>query len=180
MTPSAFIDAVCAEQRATFAKLDAGAVDALVGELDGARRVFLYGIGRTGLMVQGFAMRLAQCGLDAHFVGQLAAPPAGAGDLFLAAVALGSLPTADAVAGAARRSGARIAYVSARPKAVPDADFVLVLPAQTMADPPESVLPLGSPFELALHLLFEHLCLKLMARRGLDAAALGRRHANIL
>ena len=38
MTPSAFIDAVCAEQRATFAKLDAGAVDALVGELDGADR----------------------------------------------------------------------------------------------------------------------------------------------
>ncbi len=180
MTPASFIDAVFAEQKKAFAALDAAQLAAFAAEIDKARRVYLYGIGRTGMAVQGFAMRLAQCGLDAHFVGQLAAPPAGPGDLYIAAVALGSLPTADAVAGAARRSGARIAYVTARPNAVPDADLALVLPAQTMADPPESILPLGSPFELALHLLFEHLCLDLMARRGLDAAALGRRHANIL
>ncbi len=180
MTPQAFIDAVFDEQRAAFASLDAGALDALAGELDRARRVFLYGIGRTGLAVQGFAMRLAQCGIDAHFVGQLSAPPAGPGDLYLSAVALGSLPTADAIAAAARRSGARLATITARPERVPDVDLVVRLSAQTMADPPASVLPLGSPFELALHLLFEHLCLVLMKRRGLDAAALGARHANIL
>ncbi|MBI1244754.1 MAG: 6-phospho-3-hexuloisomerase [Alphaproteobacteria bacterium] len=180
MKPAAFIDAVFAEQRRAFEALDAAGVEALADDIERARRVFLYGIGRTGLAVQGFAMRLAQCGIEAHFVGQLAAPPAATGDLFISAVALGSLPTADAVAAAARRSGARIAAITARPERVPDADAILRLPAQTMADPPLSVLPLGSPFELALHLLFEHLCLLLMARRGLDAAALGARHANIL
>jgi 6-phospho-3-hexuloisomerase len=180
VTPRAFIDAVFAEQQATFAALDAASLEALADEIDGARRVFLYGIGRTGLAVQGFAMRLAQCGLDAHFVGQLAAPPAGPGDLYVSAVALGALPTADTIAAAARRSGTRIAAITARPDRVPDADLIVRLSAQTMADPPQSMLPLGSPFELALHLLFEHLCLTLMARRGLDAAALAARHANIL
>ena len=65
-----------------------------------------------------------------HFVGQLSAPPAASGDLFLVALALGALPTGDALSASARAAGAKVAVVSARPQKVVSADLLLHLPAQ--------------------------------------------------
>jgi 6-phospho-3-hexuloisomerase len=180
MSATGVIARMLDEQRAVFAALEPNAIDELAAEAAAAKRVFLYAIGRNGLMLQGFAMRLAHLGIDAHFVGQLSAPPAREGDLLILAVALGSLPTADAVIDAARRAGVRIAMVTARPQGVRDADRVIELPAQTMADAPASVLPLGSAFELALHLLCEAVIIALMAKLGRTNDDLRARHANLL
>ena len=68
--------------------MDAGAGPPLAGSILVATRIFLYGVGRNGLVLQAFAMRLVHLGLDAHFVGQLSAPPAGAA-IFVVALALG-------------------------------------------------------------------------------------------
>lgn len=180
MTAADLVETILAEQRRAQAEVDPAEIAALVDRLDRARRVFLYGVGRNGLVLHALAMRLAHVGLHAHFVGQLAAPPAGPGDLVLAAVALGSLPTADAVLHAGRAAGADLAVVTARPTLVPDADLVVGLPARTMADPPTSPLPLGGAFELALHILCERLVIALMQRRGLRDEDLLARHANLL
>lgn len=175
-----WVEAILSEQRRVQSAIDPDAVLALVNRLDGARRVFLYGVGRNGLVLQALAMRLAHLGLDAHFVGQLAAPPAGTGDLLLVAVALGSLPTADAVIQAGRAAGADLAVITARPERVADADLVVHLPARTMADPPTSPLPLGGAFELALFILCERLVIALMEVRRLSDGDLLARHANLL
>ncbi len=45
-------------------------------------------------------------------------------------------------------------------------DAVIDLPAQTMADEPKSLLPLGSAFELALSLLCDLAVVELMQRLG--------------
>jgi 6-phospho-3-hexuloisomerase len=172
-------DAVMAELRGVFAASPAS-VDTLAAEIAAAKRVALYGVGRNGLVLQAFAMRLMHLGIDAHFVGQLSAPPVASGDLALAAIALGRLPTADAVLAAARKVGARTLVVTARPKRVESADTVIDLPAQTMADPPKSLLPLGSVFELALSLLCDLCVVELMARLNRTNADLLARHANLL
>lgn len=174
------VEAILSEQRRVQSAVDPNAVAALVNRLGGARRVFLYGVGRNGLMLQALAMRLAHLGLDAHFVGQLAAPPAGPGDVVLVAVALGSLPTADSVLQAGRTAGADLAVITARPERVAHADLIVHLPARTMADPPTSPLPLGGAFELALHILCERLVIALMQARGLSDEDLLARHANLL
>ena len=62
----------------------------------------------------------------------------------------------------ARAAGAKVAVISARPQKVVGADLVVHLPAQIMADPMTSVLPLGSPFELALSLLCDLTVVELM------------------
>lgn len=173
------LDAVLAEMRAVFAA-SPDAVDNLATEVCGARRVALYAIGRNGLVLQAFAMRLMHLGIDAHFVGQLAAPPVAPGDLIIAAIALGRLPTADAVLAAARTAKARTLVITARPKLVQGADAVIDLPAQTMADPPDSILPLGSAFELALSLLCDLTVVELMQRLNRTTADLLARHANLL
>lgn len=144
MTTLATLDAILAEMRDVFAAMPGDAPADLAAEIVTARRIALYGVGRSGLAAQGFAMRLAHLGLDAQFVGQLAAPPIGAGDLFLAALAVGRLPTGDALILVARGAGARIVVITAVPASVTDADCVVHLPARTMADPASVVSPLGS------------------------------------
>ena len=116
ITTSQRLEAVLDEMRGVFARMDAEAVPQLAGAIIAARRIFLYGAGRTGLVLQAFAMRLTHLGLDAHYVGQLSAPPAASGDLFVVALAVGTLPTGDALATSARAAGAKVAVISARPQ----------------------------------------------------------------
>lgn len=180
MSTAEDVELILAEMRGVFARMPADTVPQLAREIAAARRIIVYGAGRTGLVLQAFAMRLMHLGLDGHFVGQLATPPIGKDDLFLANLALGRLPTADALIGSAKAAGARIGAISARPELVQGADFVIPLPAQTMADPMTSILPLGTPFELALSLLCDLTVVELMRLLGRSNADLAARHANLL
>ena len=180
MSTAEQLEAILAEMRGVFDKVPADAVAQLAREIAGTNRILVYGAGRTGLVLQAFSMRLMHLGLDGHFVGQLSAPPVRTGDLLLAVLALGRLPTADALIGSARAAGARVAAISARPELVQGADLVVPLPAQTMADPMTSLLPLGSQFELALALLCDLTVVELMALLGRSNADLAARHANLL
>lgn len=171
--------AIFEEMRDVFARMPSDAPVGLAQEITKARRILVYGVGRNGLVLQSFAMRLMHLGLDGHYVGQLSAPPVGPGDLLLTASALGSLPTAEAIVNSAKAAGARAVVISARPNAV-SADLVIALPAQTMADPMTSILPLGSPFELALWLFCELTVVELMRQSGRSNSDLAGRHANLL
>ncbi|MEO5766024.1 MAG: 6-phospho-3-hexuloisomerase [Casimicrobiaceae bacterium] len=179
MSTAAEVETILEEMRGVFARVSSDAVGQLAEEIVQARRILVYGVGRTGLALQGFAMRLMHLGLNGHFVGQLSAPPVAKGDLLVCSLALGRLPTGDAIADTARRAGARVAIITARPQLV-SADLVVGLPAQTMADPMTSLLPLGSPFELALSLFCDLTVIDLMRRLNLDNADLAARHANVL
>lgn len=174
------LDAVLAELRGVFAAMEVDSVSRIADEILASRRIALYGAGRVGLALQGFAMRLAHLAIEAHFVGQFAAPPVGPGDLLIASLAVGTLPTGDAILASARTAGARRLVISARPDRVAEADVVVRLPAQTMADEMKSLLPLGSPFELALMLLCDLVVVELMRRLGRSNADLALRHANLL
>jgi 6-phospho-3-hexuloisomerase len=159
---------------------------AFVEAIAAARRILVYGQGRTGLVMQGLTMRLYHLGLSAHEVGAMTAPPIGAGDLFLVNAANGDLPTALALMESARGAGARIALITARPDSPAGraADIILHLPAQTMANDLEpgqrSLMPMGSQYELALFVLCELLVLDLARRQGIDFAAMRERHTNLL
>ena len=179
MSTAAELERILEEMRSVFARVSPDAVGQLAQEIVKARRILVYGVGRTGLVLQGFAMRLMHLGLDGHFVGQLSAPPVASGDLLVCSLALGKLPTGEAIIGTARRAGARVAVITARPQLV-SADLVIALPAQTMADPMTSLLALGSPFELALSLYCDLTVIDLMRRLNVGNADLAARHANLL
>jgi 6-phospho-3-hexuloisomerase len=180
MSTTQRLETVLTEMRDVFARMQADAVPQLAQEITDARRILIYGAGRNGLVLQAFAMRLMHLGLDGHFVGQLATPPIGKGDLFLTALSVGRLPTGDAHIGSAKGAGARVAVISARPALVQGADLVVPLPAQVMGDPVTSILPLGSAFELALSLLCDLTVIELMTRLGHSNADLAARHTNLL
>lgn len=164
---------------------DPAALDALAEEIAQARRIALHGVGREGLMMRALAMRLYHLGLDAHVVGDMGCPPLGPGDLLLVSAGPGGFSTVEALMGVARAAGARIACVTAQPRgsAPSQADRVLVIPAQTMADDQggaaTSALPMGSLFEGAQFLVFELLVLRLRDRLGESAETMRARHTNL-
>lgn len=168
-----------------FSSLDDAQVDALVDRLARARRIVVFGGGREKLQIMGFAMRLFHMGLDAAVEGDMTTPAVGPGDVFLVTCGPGYISTAEALVGVAKAAGAEVCLVTAQPggRLGPMSDFILHLPAQTMADDQgdrkTSVLPMGSLFEGALFVLFEVMVLKLKARLNITADAMRANHTNL-
>jgi 6-phospho-3-hexuloisomerase len=164
--------------------VDQAEVETALDLIAGSRRIALYGVGREGLQMKGFAMRLFHLGLDAHVVGDMSTPHLGAGDLLIVSAGPGDFSTVSALMGVARDAGAKTLCVTAEAfGAAPGrADTVLVVPAQTMArdnTTPSSVLPMGSLYEGALYVLFEVLVLQLRERLSVDPISMRARHTNL-
>lgn len=167
-----------------FSRLDETAVDRAVEAIASAERIALYGVGREGLQIKGFAMRLFHLGRQAAMVGDMTTPPVGPGDLLIVSAGPGEFSTVLALMGVAKEAGAKTLVVTAQPdgEAAKRADFVLPVPAQTMADdtgPATSVLPMGSLYEGAQYILFEVMILKLRDRLGVTADAMRANHTNL-
>ena len=169
---------------AVFERLARDAADPLIESLLAAKRIAIYGAGREGLQMRGFAMRLFHLGLDAHIVGDMTTPPLGAGDLLFVSAGPGASNIGDALIDVAHRAGARVAVVSSEAdgRTVKRADAVFLIPAQTMASDQGggvSVLPMGSLFETAQMLLFEIVVLNLRDRLGETPGTMRARHTNL-
>jgi 6-phospho-3-hexuloisomerase len=167
-----------------FSRLPENAADALLDALVAARTTALHGLGREGLQMRGFAMRLFHMGRNVHVVGDMTVPPLGPGDLLFVSIGPGKLRTTETLMQIARDAGARVALITAQPDgpAAKLADVVVHLPAQTMADDQgatTSVLPMGSLFETAQMLFFEFAVLKLRDRVGESPETMRARHTNL-
>ncbi len=173
------------ELGAVFRHLNGRSVDAAVKIIAGAKRMALYGVGREGLQIKGFAMRLYHLGLKAHVVGDMTTPPIGKGDLLIVSAGPGAFSTVLGLMGVAASAGAATMVVTAQPmgEAAKRADHVLTIPAQTMADDegegPVSVLPMGSLFEGAQYVLFEVMILKLRRQLAITPEAMRENHTNL-
>jgi 6-phospho-3-hexuloisomerase len=181
-------DGALNELSAVFARIDDAAVARAIDLIANARRIALYGVGREGLQIKGFAMRLYHLGLQAAVVGDMSCPHLGAGDLLIVSAGPGQFSTVDALIEVARRDGAQTLVVTAQPQgqSARRADAVLHLPAQTMADDQAnstaakvSVLPMGSLYEGAQFILFEVMVLRLRERLQVDPQAMRARHTNL-
>lgn len=173
------------ELAGVFDRLNDAEVDQAVHMIAAAKSTVVFGGGRERLQIMGFAMRLYHMGLKVAVEGDMTTPPVGKGDLFIVTVGPGEISTALALLGVARAAGASIMVITAQPKgrAAGYADFVLTLPAQTMADDQgerkTSVLPMGSLYEGALFVLFEIMILKLKDMLKIDAEAMRANHTNL-
>jgi 6-phospho-3-hexuloisomerase len=165
-------------------RIDGHDVDRVVNCISNARHVFVFGCGREGLQIRGFAMRLFHLGRSVSVVGDLTTPAISARDLFLVTAGPGMLSTALALVGVAKAAGAHVLTITAEPEGpVPKmSDEILVLPAQTMANDRGqnvSVLPMGSVYEGALFVLFEVIILKLKTSLRISDEVMRSNHTNL-
>jgi 6-phospho-3-hexuloisomerase len=77
--------------------IDDTAVDRIVEAISTADHVSVFGCGREGLQVRGFAMRLFHLGRSVSVVGEMVTPAIGKGDLLLVTAGPGDLATASAL-----------------------------------------------------------------------------------
>jgi 6-phospho-3-hexuloisomerase len=162
-------------------------LDAIADELLAARRIACYAGGREGLVLRGLVMRLFHAGLDVHYAGEMTCPAVGAGDLVVLSCGPGRISTVEALAGVARRDGARVLCFTAQPQEPPAdrADRVVTVRAQTMADDlpggsaSAAVLPMGSAYEIALFVLVDLISNRVRARRGESTEQMRSRHTNL-
>jgi 6-phospho-3-hexuloisomerase len=159
-------------------------IERLCSEIRAAGRIACYGVGREGLMIKALCMRLMHLGLDAHAVGDMTTPPIGRGDLLLVSAGPGWFSTVDALLGVAAEAGARTAVFTAQPTGrVPSqADLVVNLPAQTMADDQVAeagLLPMGSLYEVVQLVVYDLVSLMLREQLGQAPDDMRRRHTNL-
>jgi 6-phospho-3-hexuloisomerase len=182
------LTAVLGEIDDVLASVDEAALRALEGQVAGARRVFVAGAGRSGLMMRAFAMRLMHLGLEAYVVGDATTPSIQAGDLLLVGSGSGETESLRGMAQRARQVGAVLALVTIVSSSTigrlagtvirldaPSPKAAQVAGAALRA----SIQPLGSLFEQALLLLLDALVLRLAAARGVSPEQMFARHANL-
>jgi 6-phospho-3-hexuloisomerase len=177
-------DQALEELRSVFHNTTARAIDPLVKEILKARHICLYGVGREGLMMKAFAMRLFHLGLAAHVVGDMTTPPVGKGDLLIVSAGPGAFSTVLGLMGVAKADKARTVVITAQPKgkAAQQADVVIHLPAQTMANDTKgktSVLPMGTLYEAAQLLFFEFIVIMLRDKLKQKPSEMRSRHTNL-
>ncbi len=172
------------EVGAVLTALPSGDAERMCDEILRARRIACYGVGREGLMMKALCMRLMHLGFDAHVVGDMTTPPIGEGDLLIVSAGPGAFSTVLALIGVAKESGSRTMVVTAQPqgKAAQQADVVIHLPAQTMANDrtaPTSILPMGSLYEAVQMLFFDLISIMLRDKTGQTPEEMRRRHTNL-
>jgi 6-phospho-3-hexuloisomerase len=152
-------------------------------EILASRRVFVTGVGRTGLMARGFAMRLMHLGRRVYHVGDVITPAISPDDLLVICSRTGRSKVLAYYVQIARKAGARVAVVTAFPESPVAARAHVVLaiddrPAQQMRRRRDDgrALPLGSLFEQALLVVLDQVVVDLMGTLGLTEADMAGTH----
>lgn len=149
------------------------------------RRLFLYGEGRSGLMVKAFGMRLMHAGYTVFIVGETTTPSIGNEDVLLILSGSGESVASRHVAETAKKSGADILLVTANPdfKTNDGYNHVAIIPAATkhrLAHEPDTIQPLGNQFDQSAHLLLDSLVIYLnRTNKEFTNESLKQQHTNI-
>lgn len=152
--------------------------DSLIDEITSAKRIFLFGVGRSGLVAQTFAIRLVQLGLDVSFVGDMTTPILGKNDLLVLVSNTGDTMSVVTTAKIARRIGTKVVSVTANRNSnlsLNSDRIVLIRPR--IDDESRRMAPLGTVFEDATMLFFDTIVPELMQKLGSDEQDMRNHHA---
>lgn len=154
----------------------------VIKEIRTNKSIFVYGKGRSGLMLKAFAMRLMQLGYNVYVLGETITPSIKANDLLLVASASGETQSVVAAAKEAIAVGAQVAAILA------DVDSslgklqpltIVEIDAPTKFTQKEnSIQPLGTLFEQTLLLMGDLLILCLSEGNSETYKKMAKRHAN--
>lgn len=146
------------------------------------KRIFVYGTGRSGLMLKAFAMRLMQIGLNSYVVGETTTPSVQEGDLLIVASASGETGSVCMTAESAVKQGVDLIVISSAPESTlgkihaPDIEIEA---ATKFATSKVSVQPLGSLFEQMLLMVFDTIILEMSEEKEGSNEDMAKRHASL-
>lgn len=179
-------NAILDEVSSVVALVDDDEMMAVSRGLKEARRIFVYGEGRSGLMGKAIAMRLMHGGKNVYVVGETITPSIGSGDLFLVVSGSGSSASIQEYVRKAKEAGAKFILVTTSPgtSLMEECDQTLIIPAATKQrrpTEPNTIQPLGNQFDQSVHLVLDAIVIHCLAENGsLDLhGQMADRHANL-
>ncbi len=186
MNAEAALARIADEVRDCLSDIDPAEVEAALGMLNGASRVFVAGAGRSGLAMRAFAMRLMHLGIATYVLGEMVTPSFAAEDVLVIGSGSGRTESLLTAARKAKSLGGRILLftIDGTSPLAELAETTVRVPApspkaQLAPGAVSSVQPMGTLFEQSLLLLGDSLILLLMERRGIASDQMFGRHANL-
>ncbi len=172
---------VIEENRKVLEAVPEDQIQKLMTEIERAKTIQLFGMGRMLASLRAFAMRLKHMGFDVHVVFDTTTPAIGAGDLLIVNCAVTTVDLG--IIGLAKQAGARVCVITAHPENEQGrmADVAVLVPGQIFGTKPElpSIQPMASLLEQALFLFEDIVVMLLMEKRGVSALDMQKRHTNL-
>jgi len=106
------VDYIIDSMKKTF-EVEIEGTDKFVDYVISSRKIFIYGVGRSGLIAKAFAIRLVQMGLEVYFIGETITPIVEEGHLVIIVSYTGETMSATQTANIVRRVGARVVAITA-------------------------------------------------------------------
>lgn len=164
-------------------ELDWARAEALAARLDGARRVLLFGAGRSRGIALAMAQRFGHVGLDVALIGEGGNRRFDARDVLILISASGATRSTVVTGELGREApaaGSIVAFTATDPSPVAGlADEVLLVPARFRSGGPADLAPFTAPFDLAALVCGEALAKMVMERRGMDDADIELHRPNV-
>lgn len=182
----AIIDTVGKEISTVLSNIDEKEALHLSERINAAKRIFVYGEGRSGLMGKAFAMRLMHGGYTVYVIGETITPSIETGDLLIAISGSGSTSAITQFAAKANEAGAEVFLVTTNKesKLAEICSGVLIIPAATKyrrESEPATIQPLGNQFDQSVHLVLDAIIIHSLQKDGQTSSheEMKNRHANL-
>jgi len=169
------------ENRRVLEAVEVAEVGRLIEEIEKAKTIQLFALGRMQASMRAFAMRLKHMGFDAYVVFDTTTPVIGRGDLLIVNCAVTAVDLN--IIKLAKAAGARVCVITAHPENEQGrlADLTVLVPGQIFGTAPElrSVQPMASLLEQALLLFEDIVVMLLIEKRKIAPEEMQRRHTNL-
>ena len=148
----------------------------LVEAILSSERIFLTGLGRSGLVARSFAIRLMHLGFKVLIVGEVTTPAIKKGDLLVAISGSGETAIVKHIVSKAKELGAVIFLITSKTDTSIGeiSDQVLILP-----EIEKPILPLKSAFEAVTYILLDVTIVMIMQKTGVTSQEMMERHSNL-
>ncbi|WP_196591308.1 6-phospho-3-hexuloisomerase [Pectinatus frisingensis] len=176
------IDIITDELKRASSKITDRQLENIIDEIKDARSIFVYGAGRSGLMLKAFAMRLMQMNCTVYVVGETITPSIKSNDLLISASASGKTKSVIASVIAAQKAEAKVITITSDKKselAKLNPPIICVNTPTKNSVSKNSVQPLGSLFEQMLLMICDAIILIMSEENCEINKIMSKRHANL-
>lgn len=174
-------EVIIEENRKVLERVDIKEIDRLIEAIDAAKTIQLFAMGRMGLSMRGFTMRLKHMGYDAYVVYDTITPAIGKGDLLL--VLCGMTNVEMNIVKLSKDANATVGILGPHPENEIGqlADFTVRVPGQFYGDASEvkSIQPMSTVLEQSMFLLTDIITMMIIEKNQIDIDTMHTRHTNL-
>jgi 6-phospho 3-hexuloisomerase len=192
----AAMKAIAANVQTIADEIDYVEVNSLINDIVNARqnkkRVFVMGVGRSGLVAKGFAMRLMHLGLNVYVVGETVTPAVETDDLLIVISGSGETKSINEMGALAKAKGTRLASVTSNKDSTLGtiSDTTVIVKGRTKVSGMDfmerqvigshiSFAPLGTMFEISTMVFLDGVIAALMEVTKKSEDDLKKKHATL-